>query len=45
MITLGIKTPMYKHLNVDMKKVAYVATEILTGDHDSIADLFINDKN
>lgn len=37
MITLGIKTPMYKHSNNEMKKIAHVATDLLTCDSDIIA--------
>lgn len=41
MLTLGIKTPMYKHLNLEMKKVAHVATELLTTDNDIVVGLFV----
>lgn len=41
MITLGIKTPMYKNLNLDMRKVAHVALELLTSDNDAIGNLFV----
>ena len=39
MIGLGIKAPMHK--NPNMKKVAFVASDILTCDHDIIADIFV----
>lgn len=44
MITLGIKTPMYKNENIEMRKVSHVASEILTCDNDVIADLFVIDQ-
>lgn len=42
MIGLGIKAPMHK--NEGMKKIAYVASDILTCDHDVIANLFVVSK-
>lgn len=42
MITFGVKMP--NHSNEDMRKVSYVASEILTCDQDCIADLFIIDR-
>lgn len=41
MITLGIKTPMHKHENIEMRKVSHVASDFLTCDNDAIADLFV----
>lgn len=43
MIIIGIKIPM--HGNPNRKQVAHIALEILTCDNDSIAELFVVDKN
>ncbi len=45
MITLGIKTPMYRNENLDMRKVSHVASDFLTCDNDEIAELFVIDKS
>ncbi len=41
MITLGIKTPMHQHENIEMRKVSHIASDFLTCDNDTIADLFV----
>jgi hypothetical protein len=41
MISMGIKTPMHKNENLDMRKVAHVASDILTCDNDALAELFV----
>lgn len=44
MITLGIKTPMHRHENIEMRKISHIASDILTSDNDNVADLFVIDE-
>lgn len=41
LISLGLKCPMHESNNLQMKNVAYIAADILTSDHEAVADLLI----
>ena len=45
MISLGLKCPMHESNNAQMKNVAYIAADILTSDHEAVADLLIHGPN
>lgn len=40
-MSLGLKCPMHESNNANMKNITYIAADILTSDHESLADLFI----
>lgn len=41
LISLGLKCPMHQSNNPQMKKYTYIAVDVLTCDHETLADLFI----
>lgn len=41
LINIGLKCPMHESNNQKMKNITYIATDILTCDHETLADLFI----
>lgn len=40
-IDIGLKCPMHLSSNPDMRKRTFIASDILTSDHDAVADLFV----
>lgn len=38
---MGLKCPMHQSSNPQTKKYTYIAADILTCDHETLADLFI----
>ena len=41
LISLGLKCPMHQSNNQQMKQLTYIAADVLTCDHQTLADLFI----
>jgi hypothetical protein len=41
LISLGLKCPMHESTNDQMKNVTYIAADVLTSDHEAVADLLI----
>lgn len=41
LIALGLKCPMHESTNPRMKTLSYIAADLLTSDHESLADLLI----
>ncbi len=40
-MSMGIKTPMHCNESIDMRRIAYAISDVLTCDNDAIASLFI----
>lgn len=41
LITLGLKCPMHQSTSPHMRTLTFIAAEILTSDHDAIADFLL----
>ena len=40
-INIGLKCPMHESNNAQMKNFTFIAADVLTSDHETLADLFI----